>query len=173
MAHLWMTGGSDEWALVPLDGEAFDLAGVPRRRDPGPPSAAGVVERVTLRRIDDGAWVLVAGDARVSVNGSPARIGMVALADRDAIRLADGRLLFFSTETLARVEPFPATGPRGFCPRCRQAIASGTASVRCPACGIWHHASDEFPCWTYDPRCAACPQLTALDAGFRWTPEDL
>ena len=102
-----------------------------------------------------------------------ASLGIVALSDRDEIRPADGLPLFFSTETLARVEPFPASGARGFCPRCKQHIEPGTPAVRCPGCSLWYHMSDEFPCWTYAPQCSACPQETALDADFRWTPEDL
>ena len=45
------------------------------------------------------------------------------------------------------------------------------SAVRCPQCGIWYHQHDQLPCWTYAPACGFCPQSTALDAGFAWTPE--
>jgi hypothetical protein len=180
MAHLWKwMSESGEWTPLPLDGDAFTLGGDGPLRVPDLLSARGSSQ--ALRRVEDpalpgagAAWTLIVGrGAHVLINGSPASLGLVALADRDEIRLATGRPLFFSTETLARVNPFPTSGTRGFCPRCKQLIDSGTPAVRCPSCGLWHHASDDLPCWTYGPQCAACSQETALDAGFGWTPEEL
>ena len=82
-------------------------------------------------------------------------------------------MAYFSTETTARVEPFPGTDRPVHCPRCKLAIEEGTESVRCPRCAIWHHQSETHPCWTYGERCALCDQETALDAGLRFSPEDL
>jgi hypothetical protein len=71
------------------------------------------------------------------------------------------------------VSPMPET-PRGMmCPRCRQRIEKETLAVRCPQCGLWHHQSEELPCWTYSSTCAMCPQPSALDAGYQWTPTEL
>ena len=162
MAHLWkrMTD-SDEWTPIALDGDAFALAD----------------SSLALRRVEAhpvSTWALLAAPGtHVLVNGTPVNLGIIALADRDEIRFANGAPTFFSTEVLAETEPFPASGARGFCPRCKQQIEAATPAVRCPSCGLWHHASDELPCWTYAPQCSACPQATALEAGFRWTPEDL
>jgi hypothetical protein len=105
----------------------------------------------------------------------------VILSDRDELRWpvahdASGAAphpLFFSTERLAAVAPYPAGDRRGSCPRCKQLLTVGDAAVRCPSCGLWHHATDELPCWTYGEHCAACQQVTSLDAGFQWTPEEL
>ncbi len=160
MAHLWRERGPDGWAPTPLVGDRIGL---------GCSSA--------LRRLGDAngaAWMLLAAPAaRVLVNGLPLAIGAVVLSDRDEIRLPSGSPLYFSTETLAVVAPFPESGPRGFCPRCKQSIAPGSPAVRCPSCGLYHHSSEDLACWTYGPQCAGCSHDTALDAGFRWTPEDL
>jgi hypothetical protein len=161
MAHVWRNNGHDVgWTPTVLDGDGLALGS----------SAA-------LRRIDDvngAAWMLfAASSARVLVNGLPVSIGIVVLADRDEIRVPSEPPLYFSTETLAEVGPFPESCPRGFCPRCRQPIAPCSPAVRCPGCGLSHHASEDLACWTYSPQCAGCSHDTALDAGFRWTPEDL
>ena len=132
---------------------------------------------VQLHRVNDGveaSWILFAEPhVRVLVNGSRVWLGLAALTDRDEIRLPDGSVRYFSTEALARVEPYTPATPGGRCPRCRQPIQPNTDAVRCPGCALWHHASADMPCWTYEPRCASCEQSTHLDAGFRWTPEDL
>jgi hypothetical protein len=176
MAHVWkLMIDAGAWIPVALDGDAFTLDGDGPQRVPDLMSTPG--SSLALRRVDDPAgaiWALVVGRGqRVLVNGAPAELGLVALGDRDQIWPADGRPLYFSTETLAQVTPFPAAEGRGFCPRCKLRIDAGTPAVRCPGCGLWYHQSDEFPCWTYAPQCSACPQETALDAGFRWTPEEL
>jgi len=118
-------------------------------------------------------WALLCGAKQpVRVNGLPVPLGLTVLSDRDEIRLPRF-FARFSTETQAHVEPFPESATRGFCPRCKQRIEAGTPAVCCPSCGLWHHASADLPCWSYAPTCAACVQRTAMDAGFRWTPEDL
>ena len=179
MAHLWMIGDADDWTVLPLDGAAFALGRGQPTRLSDLLNGARDGASLALRRLDDPAgtlWVLVAGpEVRPIINGTPAPLGLVVLADRDEIRTPGGATLFFSCETRAVVEPFPESRSRGTCPRCRQAIAPGDPAVRCPSCGLWHHATDDLPCWTYEPRCAnsLCAQPTALDAEFRWTPEEL
>jgi hypothetical protein len=79
--------------------------------------------------------------------------------------------VFFSLERLARVVPFDGVD-KSHCPRCQTVIERGTPAVRCPQCGVWHHESDEFRCWTYSPTCALCDQPTELEGSFRWTPEE-
>src|SRR5262249_26330940 len=128
---------------------------------------------VLRRERDDGpdAWVLVSGpDDRLAVNGWPV-LGLRALTDRDEIRFA-GRRLFFSARRLARGRPVPRVDRPRSPPR-RQPLEVGRPGVCCPACGVWHHAIPELPCWTYAPRCSVCNQTTAEDAGFRWTPAEL
>ena len=98
---------------------------------------------------------------------------MLLLVSTEGVQNSKLNTFFFSTESLTRVEPLPED-VFATCPRCKQAIPPGSMAVRCPSCGVWHDQRDEKPCWTYAERCAACQnQPTALDADFRWTPEDL
>lgn len=165
MAHLWLHEASGDgagkstpggWSPVVLEGDSRVV-----------PSAQ-LLRRTSAER---GSWVLV-GPPAVRVNGNPLDVGIRVLRDRDEL-LAGGVRTFFSTEALAAVVPFPQSEMPTFCARCKLAIASGAPAVRCPQCGVWHHQSEELPCWTYAPRCALCDQPTALDAGFRWVPEEL
>jgi hypothetical protein len=179
MAHLWTIGQAGDWGVFRLDAEAFELgAGAqPVRIDELSDADAAGAAAVLLRRIDDASgprWALLARpEAHALVNGAPAHLGVVMLSDRDEIRAGSASPLFFSTEAPATVSSFPESGPRGFCPRCKQALQAGAPAVRCPDCGLWHHESEDLNCWTYAPQCAGCPHDTALDGGFRWTPEDL
>jgi hypothetical protein len=178
VAHLWGQAIDGEWHAHVLGGAPVQLfADAPRvRLAPSRRSAADPSEVCLWPSADAAAedWALLAGPAStVRINGRRVDAGIAVLRDRDEIRVAASAPLFFSSERLASVSLFPDDGTRGFCPRCKQAIAAGSNAVRCPGCGIWHHASEELPCWTYAERCAACPQPTALDHGFRWTPEDL
>jgi hypothetical protein len=138
------------------------------------PPPAGVIVRATGHAAPGASWaLLVDPGARVLHNGQPVAAGVRVLAHRDALALeGGGEVAFFSTEEPARVEPF-AGADAVTCPRCRGAIEPGTDSVRCPACGVLHHESEELGCWTYAQTCALCAQPTALDAGLQWTPEGL
>ena len=116
----------------------------------------------------------------VQVNATPIQLGIRVLSHRDEIFLTGGASdfpsrFYFSTERLAHVEPFPGTDGSAICGRCKQPIERGDLAVRCPSanCGIWHHQTEHLGCWTYSDHCALCPTPTALDSGFRWTPEDL
>ena len=200
MAHIWTRLNVGEWQPVPLAADAYVLtiagpaplaaARVPQAADRSlldvvPDAPARAAETVLLRRVsaaNDETWALLAGpSARPLVNGLPTPHGIVILSDRDEIRRPSpsdpsgpsADPIFFSTERLATVTPYPAGSRRGSCPRCKQPLTAGDTAVRCPGCGLWHHATDALPCWTYGERCAACQQLTSLDAGFQWTPEDL
>lgn len=174
MAHFWILDDSKRWTPAPLVGDAAVLAGGEVHRADDTITRAEAHARVLLRRFADpsNSWALLTDQPHVRVNGSPVPLGMLVLEDRDEIRLPD-LTAWFSTETQAQVEPFPESTARGFCPRCKQIIPPGSAAVRCPSCGLWHHESDTLGCWTYALTCSACAQETALDAGFRWTPEDL
>lgn len=174
MAHLWNIDDSGEWVPKMLDGDQFELVGKALKR-----AGDALVDfevRLLLRRIGDRpeTWALVAdGQHEIRINGVPNLVGLTILADHDEIRTPGGPAWFFSTETEARVEPYPDAEGGGFCPRCKLAISVGTPAVRCPGCGLWYHQSEEFPCWTAAPQCAACPHPTELGAGFCWTPEAL
>lgn len=174
MAHLWLQG-TDGWDAQRLNGEQFDLPAASNLPTRKPESARKSKERARLIRADAGGsrfWALIApADSDVRVNGRAVPAGLCVLADRDEIRTGEVKY-FFSTETLATVEEFPNAEKAVFCGRCRQQIEVGLPAVRCPGCGVWYHQSDNLPCWTYSEKCTFCDHLTALDAGFAWTPEE-
>lgn len=175
MAHLWTHDAAGAWASTPIAAAAVLRGdGTITPADADPPSPFTAASGIQVRRVvgQPDTWALLTASRAFRLNGVPVSLGLAVLEDRDEIRLP-GVHVWFSTETQAHVEPFPQSATRGFCPRCKQAIEAGSPAVRCPSCGLWHHASDDLPCWTYAPTCAACAQDTDLDAGFRWTPEDL
>ncbi len=173
MAHLWVreeTAGP--WAVLPLEADIIDL-----RQNPPRPVAAGEVagdSAVALIRRGPASWaVMAAPDAEVAVNGWPLATGLHAARDRDELRVGGAGPVYFSTETLAIVAPFPGAERPIYCPRCKQEIRPGTSAVKCPQCGAWHHQTEDLPCWTYGPHCALCDRKTDLSTGFQWTPEEL
>jgi hypothetical protein len=174
MAHLWSRGDDDVWSALLLNGSAVDISVNPPRvlADGfrlGEDTLAAVIRAGAG---DSPVWVLLAAaDSGVRVNGFAPVAGLRVLQDRDEIRAAASGTLFFSTETLARVEEFPGSERAIFCGRCRQPMEKGQLAVRCPQCGIWYHQTGALPCWTYAPACGFCPQSTSLDAGYAWTPE--
>ena len=170
MTHLWVQQ-ANQWAMVPLTLTQLPLADLPLAPERCPPSDALLVKSGSDGRAE---WHLLARPSSgISVNGLPLLAGVRTLLDRDEVHLPQLGSLFFSTERAAQVESLPAADHAVFCPRCRQPIAPGAPAVRCPGCEVWHHGSEELPCWTYAPTCALCQQSTAPDAGFKWTPEEL
>jgi hypothetical protein len=182
MAQLFVQDGF-EWPVAPLEREVYALGGDAEisLRTPPLADAADRSRPLILRASHpscsgDEQWVVVNAPGRVlRINGMALATGIRVLSHRDELRVAGlaGRV-FFSLEGLARVVPFDGLeGSR--CPRCQQAIELGSPAVRCPQprCGVWHHESEEFRCWTYSPTCALCDQPTELDAGFRWTPDEV
>ncbi len=186
--HIWIKDAKGRWAVLPVASPEIDLAAMPWGEAGMPPAKGSVSGRrgpisgkALLMRSDEGragvtTWVLLATpDAQVFVNGLLLLSGIHSMEDRDEIRVGGFGPVYFSTEKLARVEAlYEAVGDVA-CPRCSRRIAVGTVAVRCPGprCGLWHHASDSSPCWTYAPTCALCPQPTDLEAGLQWTPAEL
>lgn len=189
MAHLWVHG-AEGWEAQELKGRRFNLAGLslPHEREESYEESNDAVngQRVTqcgpawLIAAETGGppvWALVAArKSNARVNGCPPVAGLRVLSDRDEIRIGAATQLYFSSESLATVVPFPASEhPEHVvrCGRCHQPIALGDSAVRCPRCALWFHESAESPCWTYTAECNGfCGQPTALDAGFSWAPED-
>lgn len=188
MAGIWAQQKKDEeslWGVASLEGagEAFYLTGDPKRpvavRKSDSPHGQGAY--IIRHEEPDGRerWALFAAPAaRARVNGVPLSIGMHVLTDKDEIQLGNSGPLLFSTERLARTEPFPGTDKPVFCPRCKAEILPGQPSVRCPACGVWHHEDPvaKRPCWTYHKAltCALCDHPNTLEeSGYCWTPEDI
>jgi len=178
MAHVWIADDVGRWSPAPLQEERSALVddGVSATdatcASPSLPKAPLIVRRALASSSE--RWALLCPDAdEVYVNGAALALGIHLLKDRDAIRLAGGRLFFFSTEELASVRAFPGLERTVFCPRCKLVIEQGSPAVRCPQCRTWHHQSDDFPCWHYADHCALCDQQTAEDNGYRWSPDDL
>lgn len=180
MAHLWYRSEQGEWKAGELPAGRVALGRGPGRLAVRLSEAAPVLgpclSPVSTASLNGLAWVLLTGPTEgVRVNGSALPSGIRVLRDRDEIRLAGGVRLYLSLEELARVMPFAGTEPPVYCPRCKLELKKGEASVRCPnpTCRITHHQSAELPCWTYTGGCTLCGHPTDLEAGFRWTPEDL
>ena len=176
MAHLWVRDEAERWVVLPLDHDAFSLSVRPPRpilRQLGEGDSLIDVVLLCTRVAEVGSWVLIAGvGSCVTVNGIPMATGIRVVSDQDRIRVPSADDVYFSTESLARVEDFPGLDQISFCPRCKQEIEKSARAVKCPSCGVWHHQTDELNCWTYADVCALCTQLTDLSTGFRWTPED-
>jgi len=176
MAHLW-TRTASGWGARKLGGAELGLTANAVCQTTTKNATAthnGSARLVHINSEGTQVWALIAPlNSDVCVNGGHVRAGVCVLADRDEIRI-EGEVKYFSTETLAVVEPFPGTGRPVYCVRCRLVIEVGTPSVCCPRCSTLYHESDsaDLRCWTYSERCALCPQSTALDAGFIWTPEE-
>ena len=178
MAHLLVRQDDTEcWGVLELDGEPVvltsDVTRPLRKRQGSEDAGSGLILGGT-RHGDHEVWTLLVSRAsEATVNGTPLLSGMRVLRDRDEIIVGGTDRLYFSTERLARVEPFPGADQPIVCPRCKQEIEKGMSSVRCPGCGILHHQTEKLPCWTYNKFCTMCDQTTSLDGGFRWTPEDV
>lgn len=175
MAHLW-THSSQGWTVLPLADDRFTLSAEATASAESHATKEGLTDCAILRRtIDrDGGekWLLLSAPRELWINGQQLDVGAHVLRDRDEIRLRGAPPMYFSTELLAQVSTFPGFARPAHCPRCRQVIEVGTPAVRCPGCQMWHHQSAGCECWTYGSTCAVCDQNTALDAGYRWKPED-
>jgi hypothetical protein len=157
MAHLWQhDDGRDAWIATPLD------------RTCALPGSRARIESVL---VDGGERCQLLGPSDVRLNGAPLVVGIAVLRDRDEIAVA-GRRLFFGGERLATIAAYDGTDAP-LCARCKRPIEAGAAAVRCPCCRTLHHQTDRLPCWTYAARCVVCEQPTALDAGYRWSPDGL
>jgi len=127
------------------------------------------------RTADGVLWLIMsAASSGVALNGRPLRRGIRVLAERDEIRVAGFGRAYYSAERLATIEIFGGAEMRIDCPRCKLEIVANTPVVSCPTCARMFHQSADYPCWTYSERCSdVCPQLTSLDAGYRWSPQGL
>jgi hypothetical protein len=174
VAHLWVKDDSDHWAILRLGGQfvllpdALPATGVSSVRERRP-------DVMLLRSAvgNGGRWLLLADSKAVMVNGVPLVTGVRVLVDQDEISLGPAWSFFFSSEELAIVVEFPGSEKPVFCPRCKLEVASGTKAVKCPGCGVWHHQSDDLPCWAYSRRCTLCDQSTELNGRYRWSPDEL
>ena len=171
--------GLPAWAIaqLPDDAGAFVLTGDPGHpvRVDGKDHKGSVVARVLLvGDRQNETWVLQSSAREgLRVNGLPLVAGIRVLEDLDELRIGGTERIYFSTERTARVEPFPDQEGDTLCARCRAVITEGEPSVLCPGCSSWCHQTEDLRCWEYAAKCALCDQLTCLDTGFRWTPDNL
>ena len=176
MAHLWVRDEAERWAVLPLDHNRVSLSARPPRPILHPFSeddSQSSVLLVRTRIAEVGPWVLIARAAsRVTINGNPLATGIRVVTDRDRIRVSCADDVYYSSESIARVEDFPGLDQISFCPRCKQEIKRSESAVKCPSCEVWHHQTDLLNCWAYADVCALCTQQTDLNTGFRWTPEE-
>ena len=171
MAHLWIALETGGHGVLSLENTEHEL---PFGRWPCAPMAGSAA---TLVRVDAReTWALIVnGEKRVRINGAAISAGLAVLADRDEIIVPGAPPLWFSTETVARIDEAPSLDGRALvCPRCRLSIAAGSPAVSCPNCRVRQHQTEELPCFTFDAApCPACGERFELDGDFRWSPEDL
>jgi hypothetical protein len=176
MAHLWVRTTSDNWGTVPVEEASFDLATLVPHPVAVPTADRDLTRSVLLLRCrsEKESWLLICRSIpNVCVNGFPVSLGIRVLEDRDELWIPGLPAVFFSTETVAQITTFQGSREQIICPRCKQEIEKDTSAVKCPQCSVWHHQSDELPCWTYAAHCTLCDQPTGLDTGYRWSPEVL
>ncbi len=178
MANLWHISNDDTWAPAELSSAAVLSRDSIEFVDQIDLNAHHGEVLLYAHEIDSrqATWLLLApARSQVRVNDTLLESGIRALVDRDAIRVPGVATMYYSTERLARVEPF--VGPEQvFCARCRLAISAGDPSVTCPRCGVVQHEQgpEGRNCFTYAETCSLCDQPTDLEsAGYQWTPEDL
>jgi hypothetical protein len=174
MAVLWSEDPKEgRWVPSLLHGRRHDLC----RAD----ATAGTITVRLLRSAElDDQWVLLSGAGpSVRVNGVPLSLGIRVLRHRDEIVLPASRegshRWFFSGECVVEIRPLPSEYAPATCPYCKRRIPVGTAAVQCPnsTCGAWYHQTDDSPCWSSTGYCGLCENPAVLEAGTRWSPEDL
>lgn len=187
MPYLWAAENNGNWSETSLDSVDADrlipaigadgALQLAAHGDHDPTvGTAWTLTRTGRERGPSGeGWVIVfASAATAAANGLPTG-GVRVLAHGDEIVYSTGQnsvRLIYSAERLARVGSYrpPQGGAKVYCGRCKEPIADGCDSVVCPQCGVAYHATTQFPCWTYGPRCNCCGQSTDLAAGLNWSP---
>lgn len=173
MPHLWYIS-HDEWVAERL-AAARILA--PWSGD------ESVLIRIRAASGNDSGYALLAVTRALRVNGDPVPTGLRVLRDRDEILCPGGCRLYFSTEDIAEVVPYPgvdigdSAAPAGGarCPRCRCDIERGSDAVACPRCRTFYHCTQARPCYAYHEQCCVCsgPTTSVAEPAFGWTPCEL
>lgn len=179
MSAFFLPGQSDAWRVCEPAGFPVALMSDPLDIIPWQGTGRGLRRLPSIHRVAPSAGLagfslLVPRDCAVRVNQSPVVSGLRVLRHRDAIRIGQAPVLYFTTERLARVETFPGFDQPTHCPRCRREILAGDAVVQCPACKITMHEmpANERGCWSYATTCV-CGGPTDFSAGYQWHPGDL
>jgi len=119
----------------------------------------------SLHLLQPGHCVLLARHG-VTVNGT-ACLPFRLLADRDEIRVEDRTFYVGQDPDPPKVE-FTTEHEKLRCGRCQGSLEVGDTGVACPACGAFHHHTQEQPCWSYGASCSGCDHRTS---GPTWHPE--
>ncbi|MGA2439503.1 MAG: hypothetical protein ABSH08_00970 [Tepidisphaeraceae bacterium] len=173
MPRLWVLCDAQQWTVVPLDRDPFELtAGLLGAVVPNAPDAPAVLARKINDDKDQWALIVRPGEEEyVHVNGDRVNLGMRALRDRDAIQIGGGERIYFSAESAPAIVTYPKEKAPVICPRCNTEIRPGDFVVRCPKCKNYFHQNEELPCWLYSDRCR-CDQPTALNDQNCWRPDE-
>jgi hypothetical protein len=165
--YLWIPNDAKDWEARPLTAAGY-LVLQPDGR------VACVAEHTDWQALLH-PWQEAAGSAsylllvkpgvEVRLNGRQP-LSLSLLHDRDEIAVGNAKV-YFTTESLPTVGPFPGSAETLFCARCKSALAAGALAVQCPGCHLWYHAYDDRPCWTYHTHCV-CGHPTHGD--FVWRP---
>ncbi len=177
MAYIWFRDDDRQWLVVPLTEQSLDIEGSPPKLVKATHSktakARSVIVVPTNGEGRDVSWSVLWGRSKkIKVNGLRMATGIRALMHGDEIKVGDNRPIYFSAESLARIETFEGSEEPMVCPRCKQTIEPGAAVVRCPGCSVIHHETDELNCWSFAPKCSMCDNPTGIDEGFQWVPGD-
>ncbi len=177
MSQLFQRLESGRWQALKLAGETLSLIGESASVADGSAAATTPSPGPVLRRLASGsgdAWVILApASAPVRVNGQQLHTGLRVLAHRDAVQLGAAPPLYFSSERVAVIEPYPGGRVPVFCPRDKTVITAGSPAARCPSCSSWFHQSEALPCLNYGEVCPICGERTELDGELRWTPGEV
>ncbi len=163
LSVLPMTLIPDPLDVVPWEGDGWQGRQLPsvHRSDP----SSGSAEFSLLAPRGCAVWV----------NQCLVTAGLRVLRHRDAIRIGQAPVLYFSTEQLARVEAFSASDGPAHCPRCCSEILPNDEVVRCPGCqvALHHMPAGGRGCFTYASTCCVCGGPTDFSAEYRWHPGSL
>ncbi len=151
MPRLWVFCDAQQWTVVPLDRDPFELAADPSAAlGPGTQDAPAVLARKASDDKEQWALIVRPGEEEyVHVNGDRVILGMRALRDRDAIQIGGGERIYFSAESAPVIVTYPQEKPPVNCPRCSTQIISGDLVVKCPRCQNYFHQDEEkeLACW--------------------------
>jgi hypothetical protein len=166
--QLWMLNDSGQWDAHPLTATHYLVRHADGRLACVPEASAWQALLYPWQDEGHPASYLLLGHpgAAVRLNGQHP-LSLSLLQDRDEITM-ERTAVYFTTETLPAVVPFPGSAETLLCARCKSPLVAGELAVQCPNCRLWYHQHDTRPCWTYHTQCV-CGHPTHGD--FVWRPE--
>ena len=178
MAYLWARDKDRTWSAISLSDDPLEIGQSRPMKLRPEDHPLGREDGVVLFSAEDAykerTWTLIWGAGRtVRINGYVIHTGLRTLTHGDEITVSTNEPVFFSNETVVRVEIFEGSDKEIFCPRCKKTIETGQSIIRCPECGIAYHTSDDpdKDCWHFGPACM-CGHSTKNDNELLWVPDD-